>query len=509
MSISSKTKLNLKIKQKEKKTVLNNDFLSLKYARLKVEDFKDRFSILKQKLNFKKILLFIQRKPFTSFFVVLGVLFILMVVGNLLFSPKPTPQQNLNTLKKVQVYKLGSAPQVSYQGRIEKSGVVKVVAQMPGIVSNITVSEGQQVWQGTNILSLSTNYQGGNALSISRQIAQVQYNNAKDSYGEQKDLIGRQRDLTNANKDNADQLRIIASQSANDSQNLVNYDQSIVDTLNQSLQDPTLVDKDILSIKAQIAQFQSIIVQLNSTIKNLQLQGDQTKAPTNMAAAQQDIALKQLDLQQKALDMSLEISRLSYNLALVSEANMYPSSPFAGVVDKIYVHVGESISGGDILASISGSNQHVKIVVSVPENIAKNLSRIEPSTLQIGNDTISMIPSYVSQDATSGTLYSIIFDLDDSLSSKLTDATYVNVNLPIGTGDTSNIDPFIPLDSVIQTQEEAFVYIVDKKMTARVKKVSLGQIQGKYVEVLSGLPAETQVILNRNIIEGDRVQITR
>jgi multidrug efflux pump subunit AcrA (membrane-fusion protein) len=188
---------------------------------------------------------------------------------------------------------------------------------------------------------------------------------------------------------------------------------------------------------------------------------------------------------------------------------MYPATPFAGTVDKIFVHTGDNVTPGTVLASISGNNQHIEIVVNVPGDIAKNISRLESSVLQIGDSNIEMLPSYVSQDATDGTLYSIIYQLDDKFTSKLTDATYINVNIPVGTGDTTNEVPFIPLDAVVQTQEEAFVYVADKNQVARVKKITLGQIQGRFVEVTSGLPPEAQVILNRNVIQGDKVQITR
>jgi multidrug efflux pump subunit AcrA (membrane-fusion protein) len=187
---------------------------------------------------------------------------------------------------------------------------------------------------------------------------------------------------------------------------------------------------------------------------------------------------------------------------------MFPSTPLSGTVDRIYVHIGDTIAPGTLLANISGSTQHVRIIVDVPADIAKNMSSLEPSVLQIGNNRIEARPSYVSLDATNGTLYSVIYDLDDSLSSKLTNATYITVKIPIGIGDTINEDPFIPLDAVVQTQEEAFVYIIGNKNTATVKKISLGNIQGKYVEVLSGLPPESRVILNRNVIEGDKVQVT-
>jgi len=497
---------------KRKVKINNEDFVGkMSFRSYKIDTFFEKLKIIKKKIDLKKVLLFIQKRPFTSFFTVLGILFVLMVVGNFLFSPKATPQQNLNTPKQVQIYKLGSAPQVSFEGKVEKSGVIKIVAQMPGVVSSINVSEGQQIYAGTNVLSLSTNYQGGNALSIARQLAQTQYQNAKDTFDEQKDLIQKQRDLADKNRDNATAMQNIAAASATESANLVSFNQSIIDSLNQTLNSiPASDTATILQTKAQVSQFQSANTQLDASVRNLQLQGAGDQPPAELSTMQHDITIEQLDIQEKTLEMSLEVSRLQYNLSLVNEASMYPSSPFAGVVDKILVHVGDSVSPGDTLADISGSTQHVEIIVNSPQNIAENVSMIEPSILTIGKNTsIEMIPSYVSHDATNGTLYSIIYQLDDSLAPKLTDASYVNVNIPIGIGDTSNEVPFIPLDAVVQTQEEAFVYVVDNKMTAQVKKISLGQIQGRFVEVLSGLPAESQIILNRNVIEGDKVRVTR
>lgn len=298
-------------------------------------------------------------------------------------------------------------------------------------------------------MSLSTNYSGGNTSSISRQIAQNQYQNTKDTFDSQKALIQAQRDLANKNKDNSDQIRDITNKTAQDTQNLVNLDQSIVDTLNQNLLSLTPSDPLYLQTKEQISQFQSAVVQLNGSLRGMQYQGAGDKPPADLANVQKDIAIRGLDLQEKALNMNLEISKLSYNLALVYEANMFPSSPFAGVVDKIFVHVGDNVTSGTILAGISGNNQHAKIVVNVPSDIAKNISVVEPSVLYIGKESVEMVPSYISKDATNGVLYSVIYQLDDSLTSKLTNETYVSVKIPIGVANTTNIDPFIPLDSVI------------------------------------------------------------
>jgi multidrug efflux pump subunit AcrA (membrane-fusion protein) len=469
----------------------------------------------KRKAIFANTLLFIQKKPFTSFFSVLAVLFVLIVIGNLFFSPKIENLQNTQAPKKVSVYKLGSAPVVTFEGKVEKSGVIKIVSQMGGIVSAINVSEGQEITAGTNILSLSTNYQGGNALSIARQMAGDQYQNAKDTFNTQGDIIGKQKDLINKSNDNANLLRDITTKSASDTKALADLNQTIVNGIGSNIDNLEATningsnDVAILQAKEQLSQFQSALVQINSSLSSLELSASSDQPPAQMAQLSHDIAVEQLDLQRKALDMSLELSRLSYNLALVNEANMFPSTPFAGTVDKIFVHIGDNVTPGKILASLSGLAQHVEIVVNIPDNIAKNMSAIEPSMLRIGDSTLEMLPTSVSKDATDGQLYSVIYDIDDSYTSKLTDAAFVTVNIPIGASDTTNEVPFIPLDSVVQTQEEAFVYVVSKDMKATVKKITLGQIQGQFVEVTSGLPEQSQIILDRNVIEGDKVTVVR
>lgn len=464
------------------------------------------------RLYAKKILIFIQKKPFTSFFAVLALFLVLMIVGNVLFAPKPEMQEKVSAPKKVSIYKLGSAPQVSLQGKVEKSGVIKIVAQAPGIVNSINVWEGQEIGAGTNILSLASNYSGGNVLSYARQISQTQFANVKDTFDTQKNVIAKQRESANKNKENADKLLEITNQSAIGTQALADLNKTIVDGLlaNISFLESTNVgganDAAILQAKQQISQFQSAMLQTNSSFQNLQVQASQNSK--DISGLSFEIALKQLDIQEKALSMSLEVARLSYNMALVNEANMYPSTPFAGVVNKVFVHLGDSVNPGTVLANISGISQHVEIVVNVPESIAKNISSFEPSTLYIGKNVIKMLPTFVSKDATNGVLFSLIYQLDDSFASNLTDATFVNVSLPIGVADTTNIAPFIPLDSVLQTESEAYVFIIENGK-AKSQKITLGEIQGRFVEVLSGLPKDSQVIIDRNVIEGDRVQLAK
>lgn len=496
-----------------KKRINNHSYVqkySYKYSK-KLNSVVDKIDF---KRRIKKLNRFIFRKPFTSFFTVLFTLFILILIGNFIFAPKEV-EETPPVPRQVEIYKLGSAPKLKFQAQVEKSGVIKIVAISPGVISSINTWEGQEVYKGSNLINLVSNYQGGNIFSLSRQIAQSQYNLAKDTFDTQNEIIGKQKDIANKTNENADELRTISSKSAEDTQSLLDLNNSLISQIDSNLSNYSATnsgginDTVIFQTKQVKAQLQAAVTQLNAQLRSLQYQSDEEKPPAELADLQKEITLKQLEIQEKSLALNLEISRLQYNLALVNEATMHPVSPFKGVIDKIYVKEGQYVSPGTPLISLSGATQHVKITAKVPSETAKNISMIEDSVITINGKQIKMLPSYVSNDATDGQLYSVIYQIDDDYKNLVTDGSYVTVDIPIGTGDTNNSVPFIPLDSVFQTQEEAYVFVVGSDNKANVKKITLGNVQGRFVEVLSGLPKESSVIISRNVVQGDKIEISK
>ena len=66
----------------------------------------------------------------------------------------------------------------------------------------------------------------------------------------------------------------------------------------------------------------------------------------------------------------------------------------------------------------------------------------------------------------------------------------------------------IPIDSVYQTQEKAYV-LVNNKGKAETKTLELGSVYGSYVEVRSGLTSDDQIILDRNVVADDKVAVQK
>lgn len=103
--------------------------------------------------------------------------------------PHVTKDQPLQA-KQVQIYSIGKAPTIMVAGKIE----------MPGIVQSINVQAGQEVGKGATVVSLSSNYQGGNAPDIQTQLAQSQLRNVQNTFTTQKEAIQKKRDAANGRR---------------------------------------------------------------------------------------------------------------------------------------------------------------------------------------------------------------------------------------------------------------------------------------------------------------------
>lgn len=476
------------------------------------------FRSIKESKRIKKSAVFVQKKPLTSFLITLVVLLGIMFAGNTLTSLGKKEIKKKIPVKNVSVFRVSETPLLSLQAKIEKEGVVTITAQMPGIVQHINVKEGDNVKKGESIIQLASSYNGANAASLQHQLAQTQYQNVLDTFQTQKDLILRQREIADKTSDNAQDLRTIAGESRDDTSSLIDLNETIITSLNKnldSLQNSNaggVNDSLILQTQQLLAQVRGGNTQLKSSLRQLEFQAAgaagaaDDKPPTQLGNLQKDITLKQLDLQEKALDMNKEVSRIQSQLASVGESLMHPVSPFYGTVERVFVHVGESINPGEQIAVISGNRQSVSAVVSVPSEIAYTVNTFEPSQITINGKEYAITPSYVSKNATEGDLYTVFYSLPDGVTELVTNGDYLPIVIPIGTGNKTNTIPHIPLDSVYQSQSEAYVYIIDG-IKAKTKKIQIGTVYGRFVEVISGLQKGDKVITNRNIVVGDSLKV--
>lgn len=467
---------------------------------------------LKRKKYYAKFIKRANKKPISTFIAILFILLVLIVISNILTKPKEEAKETTLTTKSVETYIIGESPKIVVQAKVEKSGVIKIVSLGSGVVQSINVEVGQEVSKGTNILSMSTNYQGGNIFSAQRQLAQVQYKNVLDTYNTQRDLINKQREIAEKSDQNSDRLREISNDSLESTRGLITLNNEILSTLEQQQQDleSTNVgganDQAILQTKQLRSQLQSGNQQLQNALRNSEYSGSNDNPPAQLSDLTREITIKQLDIQRKALDMNKEVSRLSVVIAQINEALMYPSTPFGGTIERIYVKEGQAINPGAPIAQISGNSQSLKAVAYLSREMAQTISQAEPSNVIFGNEVYTAVPFFVSTDATDGNLYTAQFAVPEEFNNKVQDGEFITIEIPVAFPKTGSTIPFIPVDSVFQTQDQAYVFVVENGK-AQSKKISLGQVIGRYVEVLNGLSNSDQVILNRNVINGDPVKV--
>jgi multidrug efflux pump subunit AcrA (membrane-fusion protein) len=463
--------------------------------------------------TYRKVPSFIEKSPLVAFFLTLGALLVLIVISSFLRKPAPPAPEPKPAVKVVKVYRIGESPKIRVQAQIEKSGVIQVNSLAAGVVQRLPFKPGDHVSRGDVLAALSTNYQGGNALSTQSQIAATQYQNIVNTLPTQKDLIAKQKDLASKQDENSDDLRDITSQSLDETQSLINLNSDILNTLDRNLNQyeatnsAGMNDQAILSTKQLKSQFQSANNQLNSQLRTNQYQAAADKPPAEISDLQRDIAIKQLELQEKTLDLNAEISRLQLQLARINEGIMFPASPFAGTVQRIFVKVGQAVNPGTPLAIIaqSAEDDPIVAVAYVSRQIAQNVSPLEPSILYMGETTYDTYPSYITQDAIQGTLYGIYFPVPDNYSRFTTEKGFIYVDLPIGVYDTGSTIPYIPIDAVYQTQDSSYIFVIENGKVVS-KKVLLGDVYGSYVQVTSGLGRGDMVILDRNVVAGDLVK---
>jgi len=461
----------------------------------------------------RRVTNYVDTHPFGSFFVALGVLLALIVISNVLGTPKIQEKPPQKHIKPVHVYHIGTAPKLKAQAQIEKSGVLHITALTAGVVQRANKREGDSFKKGETLISMSTNYQGGNTSSLQRALAQKTYNNAVDSYDPQRDIIQKQRDLAEKTDANNDQLRDITSKSLDDTRSLISVNDDILKTLDERIQnlqntDPTNVE-GILAFKEMKSQFLSANNQAKQALRSAEYQSASDKPPAELSDISKDLTFKQLDLQQKMLDLNKEIAGIQLKIAQVVEAMMFPSAPFNGVVQRVLVKEGEAVSPGTELLVIA---QDVKddptlAIAYVPREVAEKISQIEPSFLHINEkEGLLLQPTYISQDAVRGTLHAVYFTIPNDYIPKVTETGFLEVELPIGYFDTTSSVPYVPIDAVYQTKENSYLFIIKGKKAVS-QPVQLGDVFGGFVEIKSGLSPGSEVIIDRNVIAEDDVEV--
>lgn len=393
----------------------------------------------------------LRKFSFVIFLIGLAAFFALIGLANYLRESKePEPEEPVQATF-VELYQPGQA-YLTTQAKVTDKGVVTVVAQTAGVVQRVNVTEGKTVRRGQQLASLSSNYQGANSSALQLELAKKNWLMTHANFWDQEKLDS------------------------------INYE------LNQNVAWTTRWETNGGS----------------GTHGN----GD---AYTEYKGLQNAEVLQIGEqMTQRGQQLALDKAESDYFAAQIAASLMYPATPVAGSVEKVNVKVGDIVQAGSVIAIIKSNNGAVKLELSVPENVIRNLSLTAPAWFEYDGRRYEVTLDFFPTTPTTGNSYYLTMTLDPEAAALLPNGTYVDINLPLDTKQDGRL--LLPLNAVYQTQMAAYTYVValddQRQPIAKQKRVTLGPVIGTLVSVESGLEANDQVILDNTLMDGERISYT-
>lgn len=205
------------------------------------------------------------------------------------------------------------------------------------------------------------------------------------------------------------------------------------------------------------------------------------KATFDEAAANRDAATARLAATRAAVTSATE-----------GVAYTEVRAPYAGVVTKRFVEVGESVAPGTPL--VSGlSLQFLRVAVDIPQSIVERVRETRKAAVYLNGRRIEATDLTIYPEAAAGSAtFRARLDLPEN-ASDLYPGMFVKVGLV--TGEAERL--IIPASAVVERSEVTGVYVFDPSNGGRTnfRQLRIARHDGDRVEVLAGLEAGERVAL--------------
>jgi len=224
--------------------------------------------------------------------------------------------------------------------------------------------------------------------------------------------------------------------------------------------------------EARATEAESEFTRVASMFEN----GTVARARYDQARANRDAAVARLE-SARAGQVHAE-QQLEYTLV---------RAPYAGIVSRRHVEVGELVRPGAPLMS-GLSLEHVRVVVDVPQSMLDPIREIGKANVYVGDRTIAVesLTFFPVADAATNT-----FRVRGSLpaaSVTLYPGTFVKIGFVVG--ETERL--LVPAAAIVRRSELTAVYVVGGDAVT-LRQIRAGRRHGERIEVLAGLEAGESV----------------
>jgi RND family efflux transporter MFP subunit len=195
-------------------------------------------------------------------------------------------------------------------------------------------------------------------------------------------------------------------------------------------------------------------------------------------------------------DRDTAVARLSAARAAVESAHegvAYTEirAPYAGVVTKRLVQVGETVAPGTPLMS-GLSLQFLRVEVDIPQSIVDQVRRVKKAAVYVGGRRIEATRVMVFPEAsTPSSTFRTRLDLPEN-ATDLYPGMFVKAGFVIGERNRL----LIPSAALVRRGEVTAVYVVDAHGQVSMRQVRVGDPFDDSVEVLSGVTAGERVAID-------------
>ncbi len=204
------------------------------------------------------------------------------------------------------------------------------------------------------------------------------------------------------------------------------------------------------------------------------------KATLDEVTANRDSAVARLAATRAALDSARE-----------GVAYTEVRAPYAGVVTKRLVEVGETVAPGTPLMS-GLSLQFLRVTVDIPQSIVDQVRRIKKAAVYVSGRRIEATRVTVFPEASSASnTFRARLELPEN-AADLYPGMFVKVGFVIGEADRL----LVPAQALVERSEVTAAYVLDAGGRTSMRQVRAGDRFADRVEILSGLAAGDRVALD-------------
>jgi RND family efflux transporter MFP subunit len=187
----------------------------------------------------------------------------------------------------------------------------------------------------------------------------------------------------------------------------------------------------------------------------------------------------------------LEAARAAVESAREGVAYTEIRAPYAGIVTRRHVEIGETVAPGTPV--ISGlSLRWLRVAVDVPQSIARQVRVIRKAAVYVDERRIeaTRLTLFPEASAPSSTFRARL-ELPEN-AADLYPGMFVKVGLVVGTAERL----LVPAQSLVERSEVTGVYVVDADGRTSLRQIRTGHRFDDRIEVLTGLAAGEQVALD-------------